>query len=250
MILKKLIQLPLLLMCLNMVACQSQQTATPLFPTYTCLKTTAPIILDGKLDEADWQNAQITEPKTLFSPKTPVDIPSTKVRFLWDDDNLYVAFECQDLDVFSYSDQHDAQLWRGDVSEIFLKPSPDKNHYYEFVIAPNGTLYDAQYPSRGAGSMHRFKKWSSNAKIVSQIQGTDNNWHDDDQGYIIEMAIPKSAFKDSGSFKAGDQWTYGACRYDYGKDHEKQLLIMTMPEAPHSGYHYYENYFPIVFKEK
>ncbi len=248
MTIRKITPVALLVICFTMVACQSQQTVTPEHPTYTCLKTTGPITIDGKLDEADWKNAAVIEPGFLFRPAPNATIPSTKVRFLWDDENLYVAFECEDLDIYSFGDQPDDHLWNGDVSELFIKPSKNNHHYYEFVVAPNGTLYDAHYPSRGAGGLKRFISWSSNAKIATQIRGTDNNWRDDDQGYTVEMAIPKSAFKDGGILQAGEQWTYGACRYDYGKNRERELLLMTMPESLYKGYHYYENYFPIVFK--
>ena len=170
-------------------------------------------------------------------------------RFVWDKNYLYVGIECADDDIWSYSDKADADLWRGDVAEVFIKPSTNKLGYAEFVVAPGGALYDGRYPSRGSGTFFRFKGWSSHAKVATTINGTDGNWKDTDTGYIVEMAIPFAALKDITTPPVtGTVWTFGVCHYDYSKSFEHPLLMMSMRESPHDGYHYYEGYRPLLFK--
>ncbi len=217
---------------------------------YTCKKATDKIVVDGILNEKAWKNAVIIDKFYPFSPKDATMLSGTRARLTWDDKNLYVAIECVDDDIWSYSNKADDQLWRGDVAEFFLKPSASNLAYCEFVVSPSGSLYDARYPSRGAGGFHRFKGWSSNAKVVTKINGTDGNWKDTDTGYIVEMSIPFTAVKEFAKIPtAGDVWNFGVCRYDYTKSYESPLLLMTMPESRKNGYHCYEAYSPLIFSE-
>jgi hypothetical protein len=216
---------------------------------YTCKKATDKMVVDGVLNEQAWKDAVRIEKFYPYSPKDATKLSGTRARLTWDDKNLYVAIECADDDVWSYSNKADDDLWRGDVAEFFVKPSTSMPAYCEFVISPAGGLYDARYPSRGAGGLHRFKGWSSNAKVATKINGSDGNWKDTDTGYIVEMAIPFTAFKEFVKVPAaGDVWNFGVCRYDYTKSYESTLLLMTMPESKKNGYHYYEAYSPLLFK--
>lgn len=216
---------------------------------YNCQQSSGKIVIDGKLNEPAWQQAERIETFYPFRPKEAEYLSPTTGRLTWDKENLYIAIECKDDDIWSYSDKHDDELWRGDVAEIFIKPSTSMPAYCEFVIAPNGTLYDARYPARGAGGFHRFKDWSSKAKIATTINGSDGDWKDTDTGYIVEISIPFSAFSDIAKTPtAGDSWTFGVFRYDFSKSFEDTLLMMSIPESMKYGYHYYEGYSPLIFK--
>jgi len=233
-----------------MMGCTTLQKDT-MTKDYICLQATAPIKIDGKLDEVAWQQASVIDNFYPYSPKDAKDLSETKARIAWDKNYLYVAIECDDDDIWSYSDRHDDDLWRGDVAEFFVKPNTSMPAYCEFVIAPSGALYDARYPSRGAGGYYRFKDWSSKAKVATTINGTDDDWKDTDTGYVVEMAIPFSAFSDIAKQPvAGDTWTFGVFRYDYTKSYEDTLLMMSIPESQKSGYHYYEGYTPLIFQDK
>ncbi len=184
----------------------------------------------------------------VHEPQGAKQISRTAAHLLWDDEYLYLAFDCEDKDVWSYSDRRDDELWNGDVVEFFVKPARHEHLYYEFVIAPNGALFDGRYPSRGSGGYKRFKSWTSGARIATRVRGTDSDWTDTDQGYTVEAAIPISAFAESGLPQPGTTWTFSAFRYDYSKAYEAPLLLMAIPEAPDWGFHYYEGYLPLAFE--
>jgi len=244
------VSLALVLLLVVVAACQTVPTAptgNPA-PPYPCRFASGPIAVDGRLDEPAWQNAAVIDTFYPYQPEDADSLSPTKARLLWDNDHLYLAVECGDKDVWSFSDQPDDDMWNGDVAEFFVKPSVDKPIYYEFVIAANATLYDARYPSRGAGGANRFKGWASNANIASVIAGTEGDWRDDDQGYTVEAAIPLAAFDEAGRPAAGDTWTFGIFRYDYSKEYEDPLLMMSIPEAPSHGFHSYEGYGLLVFE--
>lgn len=217
---------------------------------YLCRATEGPIVIDGRMDEAAWSEA---EPISTFYPFLSVDdaakLAPTEARLLWDADNLYVSIVCTDRDIWSYSNESDSDLWLGDVGEFFVKPDGDKLAYYEFVVAPNGTLFDARYPSRGAGGHHRFKTWRSGARVATSVDGSDGDQSDEDRSYTIEMAIPLSAFEGATAPGEGVTWTFNFGRYDFSKYFEQPILLMSMSESLHRGFHYYEGYTDLVFSK-
>ncbi|MCP4641244.1 MAG: hypothetical protein GY851_12455 [bacterium] len=221
----------------------------PVLEPYVCRQADGPVTIDGKLDEAAWKRAVVLFEYFVFQPEGAENRSPSSVRLLWDKAFLYVAFVYEDKDIWSYSDKADDELWNGDVAELFIKPSVDEKLYYEFVMAPNGAMYDGWYPSRGAGGFHRFKGWSSNAKVATEVRGTDGDPSDDDEGYTVEMAIPMSILPDWAQPAEGKTWTFGAFRYDYSKEYEEPLLVMCIPEAVGHGYHSYEGYRPLRFEK-
>ena len=236
------------LLSVALTGCQAGGAAK-VAPAYDCHFATSPVKIDGKLDEAAWAKATKITQFFVLQPEGAKALSPTTARLLWDDRNLYVAFECTDDDVWSYSDKPDDELWNGDVGELFVKPSATGRVYYEFVTAPNGAQYDGKYTSRGAGGFNRFKDWSSGAKIATSIDGTDGDGSDDDRGYVIEMAFPLKAFAGATPPADGVVWTFGAFRYDYTKSYEDPLLLMSMPESLHHGFHYYEGYNRLTFRK-
>lgn len=236
----------LLVFCLFLPACNSQRkqavvALTPEAP-YICHQATGPITLDGILNEPAWQQAQVIDRFYLFAPKDAMNPSATSVRMLHDDDTLYVAFECEDDDVWSFTSEPDGDLWNGDVVEVFIKPDKDKLSYAEFVVSPNGVLFDAWHASRGGGGAKRFRGWSSGAKAASSVTGTDGRWDDNDTGFRVELAIPLGAITDAVGQIDTRGWTFGAFRYDYSKSRDQPLLLMSLTESLKRGFHYYEGY--------
>src|SRR3954467_2886168 len=58
---------------------------------YTAGRATAPIVLDGRLDEADW-NAPEKSPRFTDLVRGERAIHDTRAAVLWDDANLYVGY--------------------------------------------------------------------------------------------------------------------------------------------------------------
>lgn len=217
---------------------------------YIVHRAAQPPKIDGNLSEPDWEHASAITSFNLFRPVDVDQLPKTIARVLWDKTHLYLGFECDDDDIWSYSDKNDDPLYSGDVVELFVKPSRDSLQYYEFVVAPNGAIYDARYPSRGAGLSHRFGRWNSETKIATRVNGSDDEHRDSDRGYSVEMAIPLEAFEKQERPSEGTEWTFGVFRYDYSKSYEDCLMLMSILEASGShGFHHYEAYAPLEFEK-
>src|SRR5262245_60829643 len=67
-------------------------------PHLVARRTAQPVRIDGRLDDAAWQDAA---PSETFTQKFPDEgrAPSehTRVRVIYDDDALYVGFDCDQI---------------------------------------------------------------------------------------------------------------------------------------------------------
>ena len=76
--------------------------AQPALPTYEAHRAPSRITVDGKLDDKAWAAAA---PATLLFPwdsQTGAK-QKTTFRILWDDNYLYVAYDCEDRDIAAQS---------------------------------------------------------------------------------------------------------------------------------------------------
>ena len=214
-----------------------------------CRRADQPIKLDGKLDEPEWQMAQVVREFMVARRDRP---PKTKtaVRFLWDDKYLYFGAEMEDSDIYADVTKRNGITWNNDVIELFLKPSEQKPAYYEFQVNAANTPLELFFPSRGAGGYGRFAPLTHiGLQSVTKLRGTLNNWRDKDEGWTVEARIPWSGFSETGGApKAGDVWRFTSCRYDYSAAFERPELSSTAPVG--GDFHGYENYERLRFSPK
>ncbi len=109
-------------------------------PIYTAQ---APLI-DGKLTDSVWKKA--TELELLhYTKRTPLEEP-TKVKLLYDRENLYVGFICKESQMektISEISTLNGHVFTEDCVEIMLAPnqSASGNRYYHFAANMLGTRY-------------------------------------------------------------------------------------------------------------
>ena len=77
---------------------QAQRQGLPPIPTYEVHRAKIAPIIDGHLDDAAWRAAK---PATFVFPWADQTGKKQKTvaRLTWDNDNLYVAYECEDSDI-------------------------------------------------------------------------------------------------------------------------------------------------------
>jgi len=218
-----------------------------------CRWATTPPVIDGRLDDAAWKNAQMVDTFTsAWLPEGERKPPTaTKARLLWDREFLYFSAEMEDTDVFANVTEQDAAIWTCDVFELFFKPAKDKPGYYEFEVnAANGKL-DMFLPSRGAGGYPRLaKEREFHLDSAVQVRGTLNHWNDADKGWTVEGRIPWRDFLPTGGRPApGEVWMHSLCRSDYSAGLEKQALSTNTPVASDTkpDFHRYEDFVPLKF---
>src|SRR5688572_31546372 len=117
----------------------------------TAVRVTESITVDGRLSEPAWEQSV---PATDFIQKFPNNgAPSTErteVRFLYDDDNLYVGVVCFDSepDKLVIKDlREDFELNATDAVQIVIDSLHDKRSAFVFSTNPAGARRDSQVRS-------------------------------------------------------------------------------------------------------
>ena len=182
------------------------------------MQTKTPVKLDGKLDEAVWKKAPSTGP--FIDAYNGSNIPyQTQARVAWDKDNLYIAFECPDTDIFSELKERDDKLWIQDAVEVFIDANRDGQDYLELQVSPQGVIFDSYFPRHRQGQAD----FNSGLKAAVDLQGTLNKRDDQDKAWTVEMALPLKDARGRGKYplalppKVGDVWRVNLLRVDVSK---------------------------------
>jgi hypothetical protein len=181
---------------------------------YAVHRTSGPISIDGVLAEAAWDRAERAGPFVRSLDGKPCTA-QTVARLLWDDENLYVAFQAEDRDVSTPFSRDDEPLYTSNVVEIFLNPSGDLRRYDEIELAPSNALFDASFTGRRQGM---DLAWSSRARHAVHVDGTLNDPRDVDRGWTAELAIPFAALTGMPRPRParGDRWRFNLYRLRQG----------------------------------
>ena len=182
-------------------------------PTYTAARRQGPIHIDGVLDESDWKRAASTGPfvQSLTGASTKY---RTEAKLLYDDEFLYVAFTCEDEDVWSDFTHHDDKIYTQEAVELFVDADGDGKTYNELEIAPTNATFDAYFPARRQGM---DLSWESGMVSAVKVDGTLNNPSDLDKGWVAEAKIPLKSFASPPHMPplAGDKWRINLYRLDW-----------------------------------
>ena len=223
------------------------ENASPLLH-FECTKTTDSIVIDGKGDDAAWAKVEAIDGFNLwFTLAEPTS--KTTVKICYDDDNLYLLFECEDPDVFTLYEARDSWLWESDVVELFAAPKDDSPNYYEFEFSPNGAIFDGRFVNRGSGGFRRWASWDCDLRMKAVVHGTINDWKDRDEGYTVEAAIPREAFEEtigSAPFE-GQTWRFAAVRMEYSVTLSKEEGAITA-RCTDGNFHNRDQWYYLTFK--
>ncbi|MBQ9397385.1 MAG: carbohydrate-binding family 9-like protein [Bacteroidales bacterium] len=161
--------------------------------TYTCYRATGPIRIDGKLNEADWEAAPLSEAFVDIRgvDYQPAPAQDTWMKMLWDDECLYIAGILRETDVTASLTERDAIIYRDNDFEVFIDPEGDGKAYFEFECNAFGTLMDLlmDRPYFRGGSF--FLPWDCRGvRLKVHVDGKINDNRRPDLGWTVEMAIP------------------------------------------------------------
>jgi hypothetical protein len=211
-----------------------------------CRWAAQPPVLDGKLDDSCWRQAEVIDRFASFWTKTPRE--GTRAYLVWDDEALYYAATMTDTELRAHGKQRNDNLWDGDVFELFFKPRVDRPEYYEFQANPQSLVFEVAWPKRGQdfGDLRKLPELGSKAVVV--LNGTLDHTGDQDRGWTVEARIPWSAFAlTDGKPRSGDSWLFALCRYDYGPVGTKPVLMSSAP-LTRPSFHRYEDYGTLRFE--
>jgi hypothetical protein len=236
-----------------------RRAGAPIAPKkYLVRRTAKPPKLDGKLDDGPWKTA----PSVGAFVDTMTGAPSplkTDAKMLWDDQNLYLAFENTDTDVWSSLTKRDDKLWTQEAVEVMIDADGNGKTYIELQVAPNGTIFDTYLPDvrKYENALDPKRKpfdWNSKLKVAVKVDGTLNKRSDQDKGWTVEMALPLADVNGlaTGGAKIppayGETWRMNMFRLD-APEGKGQLAAAWSPPLV-GDFHVLERFGQIVFVDE
>jgi hypothetical protein len=172
-------------------------------PPHAITRATSAIQVDGRLDEAAWQEAAVidVDVETRPAENTPAPV-KTECLITHDDDHLYVAFRAQDPDpkqIRAHLSDRD-KAFDDDFVGIVLDPFNDERRAFEFFVNPFGIQMDMFMDDVGGNEDESWDAiWASAGRVT-------------ETGYEVEIAIPFSSLRFPRT--EGDQiWGFDALRF-------------------------------------
>ncbi len=158
----------------------------------TAIYSSSPLQIDGQLDEAIY--SQI--PKIPFkNSETKEDIAdsayATYAQICYDETYLYIAFSCKDKDIHSQYRERDQYLWEEEAVEVFIDVDDEPNNYVELEVSPHNILFDSYIVDPQNIDIAETLKYNmEDIHTAVSVVGTLDDREDEDQGWIVEIAVP------------------------------------------------------------
>lgn len=132
-----------------------------------------PPTIDGKLDDLVWRAMKpLDEFVGYVSLKDPKPKAQTRAWVTYDDQNLYIAFQCAEpkkAQMKVEGDRRDDSIWMGDSVDIFLTKGATPTPYVHFILNPSNVQWDALFAD--GNKMDFNPKWQS-ATAVAEAEWT------------------------------------------------------------------------------
>ena len=159
---------------------------------YVCYRATAPIQIDGRLDEESWKAAPWTDAFVdIQGDVRPRPRFQTRGKMLWDDTYFYVGALLEEPHVWGTLTKHDSVIFQDNDFEIFIDPDGDNQEYYEIEINALNTEWDLFLKKAYRDGGPAINEWEiPGLKTAVHVSGTLNNLKDTDQSWSVEFAIP------------------------------------------------------------
>lgn len=189
--------------------------------SYTCHKLSGKLNIDGRLDEKAWADAAETQP---FVDISGYDYPKPKylttARMLWDDDYLYVGAMLHDPDIKARLTQRDTIIYHDNDFEVFIDPDGNGMNYFEIETNARGVVFDLMLDRAYRSGGNFMVQWDCpGLQLAVHHLGTINNPSDTDEGWSVEMAIPRQALTMNfdNPLRAGNTWRINFSRVQWLK---------------------------------
>ena len=160
--------------------------------SYVAHRIETPLNIDGKADEQEWKEAAFSKP---FIDIEGEKIPKyeTRVKMLWDEENLYFYAELNEPHIWATLKQRDTVIFYNNDFEIFIDPDGDTHNYYEFEMNALNTVWDLLLVKPYRESAPVLDSWDiQGLQTAVSINGTLNDPTDTDTGWSVEIAMPWS----------------------------------------------------------
>jgi hypothetical protein len=179
--------------------------------SYNCIRSSEKISIDGNIDKAVWRSATAVELTDTVTGDKPLQ--ETSVRLLWDDEFLYIAFDCVDHEIRAVYTGFNDLLFEEDVVEVFIDDNKDLKTYIEIEVNPHNAVLHYMIANNLEGRILGYARLEncvrSAVSCSVEIKRTQ-----------YEIAIPFTEFPTAPHIppKTGDTWRINFYRIDRGEN--------------------------------
>ena len=156
----------------------------------TAIRATEKISLDGRLEEPVWDAALPAKDFTQWSPNLGEPaVQKTEVRFVYDEQNLYVAFTCFDSEIARMIVNEMKEDFVADDTDgitLVIDSMHDSRSGFLFGVNPAGAKRDTQIVNDGQLNYD----WDGVWDVKTSING---------EAWIAEIAVPFKTLRFSNS---------------------------------------------------
>jgi hypothetical protein len=170
-----------------------------------------PIKIDAELDGKKVWEADVGNTQNFKDTAGMGMVPYTEAKARWDDKRLYLLLYAGDLDLEGTVRAHDGEVERDDAFHIEFGSGDEVRVVSVSVL---GTVADALCRSTPAGRSCD-PRWESHARVAVDRDGSMNKIGDNDEEWVVEMALPFSALGVSAP-RAGTRLPFSIRRCEVG----------------------------------
>jgi len=188
---------------------------------YLCPRAAIAPNINGDLSKEFWKNAPWSDDFVdIEGDLKPRPTWRTRIKMLWDDNNLYIGAELTEPNVWATITQHDAVIFQDNDFEVFIDPDGDNHEYYELELNALNTTWDLRLvkPYRDGGPA--LNEWEiEGMQTAVRIDGVLNDATVTDRGWTVEIALPWKALGEYSKVpsppRAGDKWRINFSRVEW-----------------------------------
>jgi len=176
-----------------------------------------------------------------WNPSTIPGFAPAHVFVFWTKENLIVAADLSDEDVFNpVTGFNERAFLYGDVLEVFINPN-GSSHYYEIHAAPSGSILQLKFDC--LWRMQPFERQKKDGELIDfprttvKIEFIEGGWR-------VLMLIPWKLLDQRP--RLGEVWRISTSRYDYTRGQAKPVLSSTS-QLPRPDFHMLDHYNSIRF---
>lgn len=170
------------------------EQAEPVGPALEVPRAPGEITIDGELEDPGW-SGPMARTGAFTTDGRPAH-PYSDARFVVRNGQLFVVLYAADEDIRATNARHDEPLYGADAFQLTLRTTSGE---HSIDISSAGVVTDARRSASGALDF----SWESHARVAVDRDGTANDPSDQDEEWVVEMAIPLDAIGLTG--RAGER---------------------------------------------
>jgi len=206
-------------------------------PTYEVRHTIGPVAVDAFPDEAEWRRADEIEFQFPWPDQTGGK-QKTTARLLWNDDNLFVSYACEDTNIVAHYEHRDDPTYKDHAVELLINPDPQHEIYIGLEMNARSVLKDYVFVFPQV-LLPEFDL--KGVRLAAHCDGPLNGSAGLDRGWTLEVAIPLSNFYEltrGRRVMPGTVWRANLSRWDGTEPHRRLSvwsdsgLVRPSPQYP------------------